>query len=228
MCTGRHGPLSWRCVSVCVWSKAASEGISRARGLEEVGMGHWHVVRRVFWEKREGQGAWQGVSRAVVVYFNYSWRIIWAVIDPLPMAGEEDISLLLWPAGPGGRHGRGTWEKKGGKFRRTIGRGGGRQARRLYVAIKFNIITLTSRPGTKLVNKQGGTRYIPKEADLRLFVLPACLFCMMAQFTRGREGEACRPDTTSNTTAWLTARPKANSQVLECFKFYDPLSPNLI
>ncbi len=79
--------------------------------------------------------------------------------------------------------------------------GGGRQARRLYVAIKFNIITLTTRPGTKPVNKQGGTRYIPKDADLRLFVLPAYLFCMMAQFTRGEQGEAWRPDTTSNTTA---------------------------
>ncbi len=83
----------------------------------------------------------------------------------------------------------------------TIGKGGGRQARRLYVAIKFNIITLTARPRTKPVNKQGCTCYIPKDADLRLFVLPAYLFSMMAQFTRGKQGEACRPDTTSNTTA---------------------------
>lgn len=52
----------------------------------------------------------------------------------------------------------------------------GRQARRLYVAIKFNIITLTSDPGTQLVNKQGGTCYNAKDADLRLFVLPAYLF----------------------------------------------------
>lgn len=67
--------------------------------------------------------------------------------------------------------------------------------------IKSNIITLTSRAGTKPVNKQGSTCYIAKDADLRLFVLTACLFCMMAQFTRGKEAKACRPDTTSNTTA---------------------------
>lgn len=56
-------------------------------------------------------------------------------------------------------------------------------------------------PGSKPVNKHGGTCYIPKDADLRLFVLPAYLFCMMAQFTRGKRDEAWRPDTTSNTTA---------------------------
>lgn len=71
----------------------------------------------------------------------------------------------------------------------------------LYVTIKFDIIILTTRPGTKPVNKQGDTCYIPKDADLRLFVLSACLFCMMAQFKRSKQGEACAPDTTSNTTA---------------------------
>lgn len=73
--------------------------------------------------------------------------------------------------------------------------------RRLYVAIKFNVIILTRRSGTKPWNKQGGTRYIPKDVDLRLFVLPVYLFCTMAQFTRGEQREACRPDATSNPTA---------------------------
>ncbi len=34
-------------------------------------MGHGDGVHRVCWEKGEGQGAWQGVNGAVVVYFNY-------------------------------------------------------------------------------------------------------------------------------------------------------------
>lgn len=80
-------------------------------------------------------------------------------------------------------------EEKGVKFRRTIERAGGRRARKLYVAIKFNIITLTSRPETKPGNRQGSRRYTPKDVDLRLFVLPVYLFCMMAQFTRGEPGK---------------------------------------
>lgn len=93
-------------------------------------------------------------------------------------------------------------------------------------AIKFNIIT--SLAGTKCVNKQRGTCYVPKDADLRLLVYSTYLFYMMTQFPRGKHGELYNPDTTSNTTAGPTAVPRANSQVLECFKFYDPLSPNLI
>lgn len=214
-------------VCVCVWRKAASEGI---RGLEEVAMGHEDGVRGVCGEQGEGQGAWQG---AVVLYFNCSWRIIWAVIDPpSPSLGRgggfRAAIMTCWPereaqvrnAGGGGRK---VQEDNGEEVL------AGRQARRLYVAIKFNIITLTSDPGTQLVNKQGGTCYNAKDADLRLYLFcPPIYFCMMAQFTRGKQGEERAPDTTSNTTAWLTARPKANSQVLECFKFYDPLSPNLI
>lgn len=120
----------------------------------------------------------------------------------IPLLWLARISLCCYDLlAQWGRHRGGRWEKKGGKFRRTIGRGGGRQVRRFYVAIKFNIITLTTRSGTNPVNNQGGTCYIPKDADLRLFVLPAYLFSMMAKFTRAKQGEACRPDTTSNTTA---------------------------
>lgn len=54
--------------------------------------------------------------------------------------------------------------KKGVKFRRTIQKG---VPARLYVAIKFNVIILTSCPGTKPWNKQSGTCYIPKVVDLR-------------------------------------------------------------
>lgn len=85
---------------------------------------------------------------------------------------------------------------------RTIVRCDGRKARRCHVPIKLDIISPASHPRTAPVNKKGGTCYYPKDADLRLFVLfPACLFCVMAQFTRSEWGEACTPDTTSNTTA---------------------------
>lgn len=103
------------------------------------------------------------------------------------MAGEEEdfslcyYDLMAQERGMGEEGGR----RERGKFRRTIGGGMGRQTWRLYVIIKFNIITVTTRPRTEPVNKQDGKRYISKDADLRLFVLLVYLFCMMAQFTIG-------------------------------------------
>lgn len=75
-------------------------------------------------------------------------------------------------------------KEEGGKLEEdNRERGGGRRARRLYVAIKFNIIT--SRTETKAGNKQD----ISKDCDLGAFILPVYLFCMMVHFTRSERGE---------------------------------------
>lgn len=86
-------------------------------------------------------------------------------------------------------------EEEGGKVQEDNGEEvlAARQARRLYVAIKFNIITLTSDPGTQLVNKQGGTCYNAKDADLRLYLFcPPIYFCMMVAIYKRQTGRGTR------------------------------------
>lgn len=77
----------------------------------------------------------------------------------------------------------------------------------VYVTMKLNIITLSSHPGTKTVNKQGATCYLPEDADLRPFLSPTYLFCMIAHnlqearrvrlagpIRHGRQQNDSRPD----------------------------------
>lgn len=80
-------------------------------------------------------------------------------------------------------------KEEGGKLEednREREKGSGMRARRLYVAIKFNIIT--SQTKTKAGNKQD----ISKDCDLGPFILPVYLFCTMVQFTRREWGKGAR------------------------------------
>lgn len=76
------------------------------------------------------------VNGPAVALFNYSWKIIWAVSDPTPIARREDFSFVFvtfWPSYVSNRQEM-RWSDVNYPWR-------------LYATVKLDFISLTTRPG---------------------------------------------------------------------------------
>lgn len=76
------------------------------------------------------------VNWPTVALFNYSWKIIWAVSDPTPIARREDFSFVFvtfWPSYVSNRQEM-RWSDVNYPWR-------------LYATVKLDFISLTTRPG---------------------------------------------------------------------------------